>query len=115
MERIITLHFKFITIYICITGNTMAVKSKESNNEWFSGFAGTSLIYRIMEDVMSGKDREDRIRAVKSLGERGDPRAVETLMECCGDQDPEIRIHAIEALSRLKSGRSAPILIEHPG
>ncbi len=90
----------------------MAVKSKESNNEWFSGFAGTSLIYRIMEDVMSGKDREDRIRAVKSLGERGDPRAVETLVECCGDQDPEIRIHAIEALSRLKSGRSAPILIE---
>ena len=91
----------------------MAAKIKESNNEWFSQFAGTSLIYRIMEDVMNGKEREERIRAMKSLGVRGDPRAVVTLMNCCDDQDPKIRIYAIDALSRLKSGRSVPTLIEH--
>jgi len=91
----------------------MAATSKEINDEWLSRFAGTSLIYHIMEDVIRGKNREDRIRAVKSLGERGDPRAVSALMSCCDDQDPEIRIHAIDALSRLRSGRSVPTLIEH--
>jgi len=91
----------------------MAANSKENNHEWFSHFAGTSLIYQIMEDVMNGKNREDRIRALKSLGERGDPRAVITLMDCCEDEDHEIRIHAIDALSRLKSGRSVPTLIRH--
>jgi len=91
----------------------MAAKSNEGNNEWFSQFTGTSLIYRLMEDVMNGKDREDRIRAVKSLGERGDPRAVGTLMNCCDDPDPDIRVHAIDALSRLRSGRSVPTLIEY--
>jgi HEAT repeat protein len=90
----------------------VSAKIKGSNEEWFSHFAGTSLIYGIMEDVMSGKDREERIRGMKTLGERGDPRAVVTLMNCCNDSDPEIRIHAIEALSRLKSGRSVPTLIE---
>jgi HEAT repeat protein len=91
----------------------MVSKSNESNNEWFSQFAGTSLIYHIMEDVMNGKDRENRIRALKSLGDRGDPRAVVTIMGCCEDQDPEIRTQAIDALSRLKSGRSVPTLIKH--
>jgi len=91
----------------------MDAKSNENNIEWFNQYAGTSHIYRIMEDVLNGKGREERIRALKSLGERGDPRAVGTLMNCCDDQDPEIRIHAIDALSRLKSGRSVPTLIEH--
>jgi HEAT repeat protein len=91
----------------------MSAKIKDTTNEWFSHFAGTSLIYGIMENVMSGKDREERIRGVKLLGERGDPRAVVTLMNCCEDKDPDIRIQAIDALSRLKSGRSVPTLIEH--
>ncbi|MEI6292404.1 MAG: HEAT repeat domain-containing protein [Methanomicrobiales archaeon] len=91
----------------------MTTKSKERNNGWFSQFAGTSLIYHIMANVMNGKDREERIRAVKSLGERGDPRAVVTLMNCCDDPDPEIRTHAIDALSLLRSGRSVPTLIRH--
>jgi HEAT repeat protein len=91
----------------------VSAKIKGINDEWFSHFAGTSLIYGIMEDVMGGKGREDRIRGLKTLGERGDPRAVVALMSCCEDPDPGIRIHAIEALSRLKSGRSVPTLIEH--
>jgi len=91
----------------------VSAQINEGNNEWFSRFAGSALIYRIIEDVQSGKEREERIRALKSLGERGDPRAVSALVNCCDDQDPEIRINAIYALSRLRSGRSVPTLIEH--
>ncbi|MEI6840840.1 MAG: HEAT repeat domain-containing protein [Methanomicrobiales archaeon] len=66
-----------------------------------------------MEDVQSGTDREKRNRVFKSPGERGDPRALSAFVNCCDDQDPEIRIHTIEALSRLRSRRSVPTLIEH--
>jgi HEAT repeat protein len=91
----------------------MTAQLRDNNNEWFNQFKGTSLIYSIMEDVTSGTDRDERIRAVKTLGERGDPRAVITLMNCCDDPDQEIRVHAIDALSLLKSGRSVPTLIKY--
>lgn len=91
----------------------MSAKLNGGNNEWFSRFAGSAHIYRIIEDVQSGNEREERIRALKSLGERGDPRAVSALLICCDDQDQEIRIQAINALSMLRSGRSVPTLIEH--
>jgi HEAT repeat protein len=96
----------------------MSQSSKPAGNEWFDQFARTSLIYRIMEKARAGELPEDRTRAILSLGERGDPRAVVTLMECCSDTDPVIRMNAIDALTRLKSGRAVPTLIgrlEDPG
>jgi len=95
----------------------MAQSSISTDDEWFNRFAGTSLIYRIMENALSGR-ADERMRAIQSLGERGDPRAVITLTECCLDKDPEIRMNAIDALARLKSGRAVPTLaglLEDPG
>ncbi len=89
----------------------MAQSSEPAGNEWFDRFASASLIYRIMDKALAGEIPEDRARAILSLGERGDPRAVVTLMECCNDEDPGIRRNAIDALTRLKSGRAVPTLI----
>jgi HEAT repeat protein len=87
----------------------MAQSSEPADDEWFNRFASTSLIYGIMERALEG-GAEERTRAIQSLGERGDPRAVVTLTACCIDKDPAIRMIAIDALARLKSGRAVPTL-----
>jgi HEAT repeat protein len=92
--------------------NKMAQTSETASDEWFNQFARTALIYRIMDEALAGEESEDRTRAIISLGERRDPRAVVTLMECCIDEDPEIRMNAIDALCKLKSGRAVPVLVE---
>ena len=95
----------------------MAQSSEPTDNEWFDRFAGTSLIYRIMDNALSG-EADERTRAIQSLGERGDPRAVVPLAACCLDEHPKIRRAAIDALGRLRSGRAVPALsscLEDPG
>ena len=87
----------------------MAQISESSDNEWFNRFASTSLIYGILDRAISG-GADERTRAIQSLGERGDPRAVMTLTACCLDKEPAIRLNAIDALARLKSGRAVPTL-----
>ncbi|MGB9175880.1 MAG: HEAT repeat domain-containing protein, partial [Methanoregula sp.] len=42
----------------------------------------------------------------------GDPRAVRSLIDCCQDQSPEIRLRAIEGLQSLRSGRSVEALTD---
>jgi len=87
----------------------MAQSSEPTDDEWFNQFASTSLIYGIMDRAREG-GTDERTRAIQSLGERGDPRAVVTLTACCLDKDPSIRMIAIDALARLKSGRAVPTL-----
>jgi HEAT repeat protein len=87
----------------------MAQSSELADKEWFNRFASSSLIYNIMDRALKG-GADDRTRAILSLGERGDPRAVVALTACCLDKDPAIRMNAIDALARLKSGRAVPTL-----
>jgi HEAT repeat protein len=61
---------------------------------------------------MGDRGGKERIQAVIALGESEDPRAVRPLMDCCADNDPQIRLHATEALTKLRSGRAVPVLIE---
>jgi HEAT repeat protein len=90
----------------------MEIKPRQIDYEWFKQYGRTSFVYQIMDDVINGKHRDERIRGIQALGDRGDPRAVQTLLYCCSDKDPGLRIQAINALSRLRSGRSVPTLIE---
>jgi HEAT repeat protein len=71
---------------------------------------GTEGIYRLIEKTMNSRSAKVRIWAITALGNSGDPRAVRSLVECCQDQDPEIRIRAIEGLKNLRSGRSVEVL-----
>ena len=81
-------------------------------DEWYSSLPKTDRIYRIIEKTMDDRSPKERIWAVMALGNSGDSRAVLSLIDCCKDQDPEIRLRAIEGLQSLRSGRSVEVLIE---
>src|SRR5512137_1474067 len=80
--------------------------------EWDSSLPKTDGVYRLIEKTMNSRSLKVRIWAITSLGNSGDPRAVRSLIDCCQDQSPEIRLRAIEGLQSLRSGRSVEALIE---
>jgi HEAT repeat protein len=83
-----------------------------SVDEWYSSLPRTNGIYRLINGTMGDRGEKERVRAVIALGESDDPRAVRPLMDCCADKDPQIRLHATEALLKLRSGRAVSVLIE---
>ena len=86
--------------------------SLKNSDEWFNQFARNALVYRVMDEAMAGATDDTRIRAIACLGRQKDPRAVVTLMDCCRDKNPEIRVSAIDALDNIRSGRAVPTLVE---
>jgi HEAT repeat protein len=80
--------------------------------EYISQVPTTEEIYRLIAAVREGASLPDRITALALLGESRDPRAVIPLVECCTDENAEIRWHAIEALHQVGSVRSVATLIE---
>jgi HEAT repeat protein len=90
----------------------MSMIAERSVDEWFSTLPKTSGIYRLINGTMGDRGEKERIWAVIALGESDDPRAVRPLMDCCADKDPQIRLHATEALFKLKSGRAVSVLVE---
>jgi len=81
-------------------------------DEWDRSLSKTDGIYRLIEKTMDSRSQKVRIWAIIALGNSGDPRAVRSLIECCKDQSPEIRLRAIEGLQNLRSGRSVEVLID---
>ena len=81
-------------------------------NEWFSTLPKTDRIYRLIEKSMDDRSSKERMEAVMALGDSGDPRAVQSLIGCCRDQDPEIRHRAIGGLQNLRSGRAVEVLLD---
>jgi len=90
----------------------MGMIAERSVEEWQSGLPKTNGVYRLINGTMGDRSRNERINAVIALGESDDPRAVHPLMDCCGDTDSLIRMHATEALFKLRSGRAVRVLIE---
>jgi HEAT repeat protein len=89
----------------------MGMIAERPVDEWYSSLPKTSGIYRLINGTMNDREGKERIRAVIALGESDDPRAVRPLMDCCTDNDPQIRLHATEALSKLRSGRAVSVLV----
>ena len=90
----------------------MSMIAERSVDEWYSSLPKTSGIYRLINGTMGDRGEKERIWAVIALGESDDPRAVRPLMDCCADKDPQIRLHATEALFKLRSGRAVSVLVE---
>ena len=90
----------------------MGMISDTMIDEWYSSLPKKDRIYHIIEETMNDRSLQERIRAVVALGNSGDPRAVQSLMDCCQDQVPEIRLQAIEGLQNLRSGRAVGALID---
>lgn len=90
----------------------MGMIAERSVGEWHNSLPKTNGVYRLINGTMGDRSRNERINAVIALGESDDPRAVHPLMDCCGDTDSLIRMHATEALFKLRSGRAVKVLIE---
>lgn len=90
----------------------MGMISDKMADDWDGSLPKTDGIYRLIEKTMNSRSSKVRIWAIIALGNSGDPRAVRSLIECCGDQSPEIRLRAIEGLQSLRSGRSVEALID---
>jgi len=90
----------------------MAVNAVRMADEWFSRRQKTDLTGRLIEKVQAERSTEERMRAITELGSSRDHGAAGVLIDCCQDQDPEIRRSAIAGLQNLRSGRAAGVLIE---
>lgn len=61
---------------------------------------------------------EFRIGAINALGRRSGSQIVDVLKACAGDNDPEIRLSAVEALANHADASADPLIAEvakHPG
>jgi HEAT repeat protein len=90
----------------------MGMISDNMVEEWDSALPKTDGIYSLIEKTMDSRSSKVRIWAITALGNSGDPRAVRSLIDCCQDQSPEIRLRAIEGLQLLRSGRAVSVLID---
>ncbi len=84
--------------------------AKSMVDELEDSLPNTNGIYSLIEKTTNSRSPDVRIWAITALGNSGDPRAVRSLTECCQDQNPAIRLHAIEGLKNLRSGRSVEAL-----
>ena len=61
---------------------------------------------------LSGDDPEQRLDAIRTLGEIKDAKATESLVGVANDPDMRIRIKAIDTLGELKAKEATPLLIQ---
>jgi HEAT repeat protein len=90
----------------------MGMITNRMADELEDSLSKTDGIYRLIEKTTNSGSQKVRIWAIVALGNSGDPRAVRSLIDCCKDQDPEIRLRAIEGLHNLRSGRAVDVLID---
>lgn len=58
-------------------------------------------------------DADERLGAVRSLGESKDEKAVEYLVMAVGDQDVRVRAKAIDMLGHMRASEATPTLIQY--
>ena len=69
----------------------------------------STVVDPLLRVMFNDRDSAIRVDAARSLGELGDPRAVEFLITAMRDED--IRPIAIEALGKIGDRRAVPVLI----
>ena len=61
---------------------------------------------------LKGDDADERLQAVRGLGEINEPKAIEYLVAAANDPDMRIRIKAIDTLGQIKAKEATPLLIQ---
>jgi HEAT repeat protein len=61
---------------------------------------------------LSGDDPQERLEAVRTLGQIDDPKAVEALVGAASDADMRVRIKAIDTLGQVRAKDATPLLIQ---
>lgn len=90
----------------------MPISVEGSGDRWFSEMPRVGRIYQLIDDAGCGANMEQRLYAISSLGESGDPRAVDALIGCCSDADTRVRYCAVNALGKIRSGRAVAALLQ---
>lgn len=57
-------------------------------------------------------DEQKRLEAVKSLGDSGDPEAVEYLIEAMGDPADSVKIKAIDYLGKMRATAATSVMVQ---
>jgi HEAT repeat protein len=60
---------------------------------------------------LKGRKRKTKGEIAKILGELGDKKAVEVLISCLSDIEPDVRINAAQSLCKIGDERAVPFLI----
>ncbi len=61
---------------------------------------------------LNDPDPAERLEAVKSLGESGQPEAVEYLIQATGDPDDGVKIKALDYLGKLRATDATQVLVQ---
>jgi HEAT repeat protein len=61
---------------------------------------------------MDSDDAAERLKAVKSLSESNDPKAIEYLVQALGDTDMRVKAKAIDACGNVRATDATPVLIQ---
>jgi HEAT repeat protein len=61
---------------------------------------------------LGGDDAQERLEAIRTLGQIDDPKAVEALVGAASDADMRVRIKAIDTLGQVRAKDATPLLIQ---
>lgn len=61
---------------------------------------------------LNNDDPAERLEAVRSLGESGQPDAIEYLIQATGDPDQAVKIKAIDYLGKLRATDATTVLVQ---
>lgn len=61
---------------------------------------------------LNDPDPTERLEAVKSLGESGQPEAIEYLIQATGDPDDGVKIKALDYLGKLRATDATQVLVQ---
>ena len=62
---------------------------------------------------LSSEDADERLQAVRNLGESKDGKAVEYLVQAVGDTDVRVKAKAIDMLGMMRATDATPVLIQY--
>lgn len=62
---------------------------------------------------LSSEDPDERLQAVRNLGESKDEKAIEYLVQAVGDPDVRVKAKAIDMLGHMRATESTPVLIQY--
>lgn len=101
--------------------DTLLTLYEESANESLKSAAlealgklGSKEAVDLLTEVVRDDDNSKSLRwkACSALGKIGGPEVLDTIEYLFGEQDPYLRMYAVQALSNFDSGRSRELLIE---
>ena len=89
---------------------TAQISAKQIQDRYQKNTKGSSIDDYVRK--LNGTDMDERLKAINSLSESHDPKAIEYLLQALGDEDMRIKAKAIDALGNMRATEATPVLIQ---